>query len=79
MQILERIYFEWCQEMKDSSAVDEAMKKLSSFNDQLRESVREDYYRLDEAIMDLASESQKQGFMAGFEVAKQLFLGGSVK
>lgn len=79
MQILERIYYEWLEKLQDSNEVNDAMKKICNFDDKLRQNMGKDFYDLDNAIMGYSSASQKQGFMGGFEVARQLFLGGNLK
>lgn len=34
------------------------------------------FFKYDDAVMDVISAHQKQGFMAGFEIARQLMAGG---
>lgn len=75
--ILEKIYYEWLEDSEETKEVKEAYREIEKFNDLLKNSLKkEDFFKLDDAIVEHFSVGQKQGFMAGFEICKKLLLGG---
>lgn len=78
MNVLETLYHEWCSNLQDNREVEEAANELSKFDEELKDAMKDNCFDLDCAIFNFASVSQKQGFMGGFEVARQLFLGGNL-
>lgn len=78
MNVLETLYTEWCSDLQDNKEVREAAKVLGKFDEELKDVMKDSYFDLDCTIMNFASASQKQGFKAGFEIARQLFLGGNL-
>ena len=76
--VLETLYYEWADNLEgDTKEVKEAFKKINEYENALRSALSDDFLPFDDAIMYVASTSQKQGFMAGFEIARQLLTGGS--
>ena len=77
MSILENIYCVWNNELEgDSEEVIKAFRELSKFDKEIKTALSEDFFEYDDAVMNVISTSQKQGFMAGFEIARQLMVGG---
>lgn len=82
MNALETLYYEWNNTSGRNEKVDSVEKDIDRILDTVRNGgmiARKDFFQLEDLIGDYGSISEKHGFMAGFEVAKQLFLGGSVK
>lgn len=76
-EILEKIYYEWLEELKDSEEIDRIQKELDEYDDILKEALpNRKFFEHDDLIMNFAYEHQKQGFIAGFEICKKLLLGG---
>lgn len=74
--VLERIYYEWCCELEDEQKVIDANENLSVFDEKIEKALGNDFFKYDDAVMEFVSQSQKQGFMAGFEIARQIMTGG---
>ena len=77
MSILESIYYEWNSGLEgDSTEVIKAHEELSIFDEGIKTALSENFFKYDDAVMDVISAHQKLGFMAGFEIARQLMAGG---
>lgn len=70
--MLDVIYYEWLSNLRDTKEVKDAFKRLNEYEDTLKNALSDEFFPYDDAVMKAIGESQKQGFMGGFEVAKQL-------
>lgn len=79
LSALDVIYYEWIDDLHENTKeVNEAFMKLNKYEDVLKNALSDEFFYYDNAVMDMISASQKQGFIAGFEFARQLFTGGKV-
>lgn len=82
MQILETLYYEWNNNSGRSRESDPIVKEMDRIIDAAKKGgamTTNHFYKLDDLIGEYGAISEKEGFMAGFEMCKQLLLGGKLQ
>ncbi len=80
MEALEVLFNKFCEKIEDSKEVKDSLKEINKYLDKIENNISyEDVFSFDEAIGSYGLYNLKQGFMAGFEIARQLFTGQNNK
>ena len=76
MQILERIYIDYCEEYHNNVELNRLSENVMEYEELLRNALSDSFFDYENLMTKVVFEHQKQSFMAGFEMCKQLLLGG---
>lgn len=79
MSILEELYYEWNSKSGRSESSEPIVKEMDEIINSAKKGeamTTNHFYKLDDLIGEYGAISEKEGFMAGFEIARQLMTGG---